>query len=201
MGDYPFSGDSPFFYIALTLFDFVFLSGWGTATHVRNLVGYVRYDSPAALEALNALYADLRLFQNLWLPSVKLDKKLRVGSRLRRQYDRPQTPFESVRACRDVDATKVVELARLCDTLDPFALAERIDQQLSRLYTLANHRRSPQATKPVDAAGPVKAKNASTSALENPKNGFSTATTGPLSRHHAEKTSVTRLMARRFSAR
>jgi hypothetical protein len=36
-------------------------------THVRKLVGYVRYDSAAALAALNALYADLRLCQNLWL--------------------------------------------------------------------------------------------------------------------------------------
>ena len=44
-----------------------------------------RYDSRAALEALNTLYADLRLWQNLWLPSVKLVKKTRVGSRLRRE--------------------------------------------------------------------------------------------------------------------
>lgn len=48
-------------------------------THVRKLVGYVRYDSPAALAALNQLYDDLRLFQNLWLPSVKLVKKTRGG--------------------------------------------------------------------------------------------------------------------------
>ena len=58
-------------------------------THVRKLVGYVRYDSDEALAALNALYEDLRLFQNLWLPSVKLVKKTRVASRLRRQYDAP----------------------------------------------------------------------------------------------------------------
>ena len=45
-------------------------------THVRKLVGYDRYDSPAALAALNALYADLRLLQNLWLPSVKLVKNM-----------------------------------------------------------------------------------------------------------------------------
>src|SRR5215218_8817378 len=53
-------------------------------THVRKIVGYDRYDSAAALAALNALYADLRLLQNLWLPSVKLVTKTRVGSRLRR---------------------------------------------------------------------------------------------------------------------
>jgi transposase InsO family protein len=126
-------------------------------THVRKLVGYVRYDSPAALEGLNALYADVRLFQNLWLPSVKLVKKTRVGSRLQRQYGPPQTPFERVRACPAADPAKVAELARIHATLDPFALAARIDQQLQRLYGLATHRRG---GRPVDAAGPVEhAKN------------------------------------------
>ena len=88
-------------------------------THVRKLVGYVRYDSEAALAALNALYADLRLLQNLWLPSVKLVKKTRVGSRLRRQYAAPQTPFERVRACPEADPVKVAELTRLRKRLDP----------------------------------------------------------------------------------
>ena len=164
-------------------------------THVRKLVGYVRYDSPAALEALNALYADVRLLQNLWLPSVKLVKKTRVGSQLRRQYGAPQTPFERVRACPDADPAKVAELARIHATLDPFVLAARIEQQLGRLYDLANHRRG---ARPVDAAGPVEAKNASTRSLENPKSGFSTATTGPSSfsqQKKTTKTSVTRLTA------
>src|SRR5882724_5267199 len=64
-------------------------------THVRKLFGYVRYDTPAACTAMHALYAhELRLFQNLFLPSVKLVRKERVGSRLRRRYDAPRTPFE-----------------------------------------------------------------------------------------------------------
>ena len=53
-------------------------------THVRKLMGYVRYDSEAARTAMNAVYADLRLLQNLFLPSVKLQRKERVGARLRR---------------------------------------------------------------------------------------------------------------------
>lgn len=162
-------------------------------THVRKLVGYVRYDSDAALAALNALYANLRLLQNLWLPSVKLVKKTRVGSRLRRQYDAPQTPFERVRACPEADPVKGAELTRLRKTLDPFALAARIDQQLSRVYALSNQRR-----RPVDAAGPVENATSAfpTRSLENPKSGFSTAPTGLSSRRSSQKTSVTRLMAR-----
>jgi hypothetical protein len=168
-------------------------------THVRKLVGYVRYDSAAALEALNALYADLRLWQNLWLPSVKLVKKTRVGSRVRRQYGLPQTPFDRVRVCPDADPAKVAHLARIHATEDPFTLAARIDRQLPRLFALANHRRGGQ---PMDAARPVEnAKSAfPTRSLENPKSGFSTAPTGPRAslsqKKTATKTPVTRLTAR-----
>lgn len=76
-------------------------------TPVRKLVGWERYDSGEALTALNALYADLRLFQNLFQPSMKLGRKVRVGSRLIRRYDAPQTPFERVWACPDVDPATV----------------------------------------------------------------------------------------------
>jgi hypothetical protein len=110
-------------------------------THVRKLLGYVRYEAPAAVAAMNALYRhELRLFQNLFLPSVKLVRKVRVGARLRRVYDRPQTPFERVQACPEAEPAKVAQLTALRAQLDPFALAEAIDQQLTRLYALARHR-------------------------------------------------------------
>jgi hypothetical protein len=69
-------------------------------THVRKLLGWERYDSRAAVEAINDLYRhELRLWMNLYLPSVKLVKKVRVGSKLRRVYDAAQTPLERVVAC------------------------------------------------------------------------------------------------------
>jgi hypothetical protein len=166
-------------------------------THVRKLVGYVRYDSAAALAALNALYDDLRLLQNLWLPSVKLLTKTRLGSRLRRRYEAPRTPFERLRACPEADPLQVAQLERLRQQTDPFALAERIDQRLSRLYALATHRRG---QRPGDAA-PGAAASASPRSLETPPNGASPAPPGPSSRRSSQKTSVTRLMASRCTAR
>ena len=125
-------------------------------THVRKLLGYVRYDSPAACEAMNSLYRhELRLFQNLFLPSVKLVRKVRVGARIRRVYDRPQTPFERVRACPEADAGKVAHLQALQQQLDPFALAEAIDQKLTGLYALAHHRARPQPKPMPPALTPV----------------------------------------------
>jgi transposase InsO family protein len=168
-------------------------------THVRKLLGYVRYDSPAALTAVNALYDDLRLLQNLFLPSVKLIEKRRVGARLHRRYDAPQTPLERVEACSAIDRVRVRALQQLRRQLDPIALAQRIDQQLGQVYRLANQRLSPAAKiARVDAARPVDAQNASTRSLENrTERGFP-------QRPHASQppvTSVTRKMARRYAAR
>ena len=118
-------------------------------THVRKLVGWDRYESPAALAALQALYADLRLFQNLFQPSMKLLRKSRHGSRLRRRYDRPQTPWARVLAGVEADPVKVDVLRRVLARTDPFALSQRIDTQLEHLWQLA-HRvtRRPRATLP-----------------------------------------------------
>jgi hypothetical protein len=109
-------------------------------THVRKVMGYVRYDSAAAVVAMNAVYADLRLLQNLFLPSVKLVRKERVGARVRRHYDRPQIPLDRVCACPEADAATVAALVARRARLDPFELARRIDASLARVYELANHR-------------------------------------------------------------
>jgi len=64
-------------------------------TQVRKLLGWERYDCFDAVEAINDLYRnELRLWLNLYQPPVKVVKKMRVGSKLRRVYDAPQTPLE-----------------------------------------------------------------------------------------------------------
>jgi hypothetical protein len=70
---------------------------------------------------------------------VKLLRKERVGSRVRRRYDAPHTPLERVLACPDLRPEVAAHL-------DPFALARVIAQQLDRIYTLANSRHSGPAT-------------------------------------------------------
>jgi hypothetical protein len=123
-------------------------------THVRKLLGYVRYDTPAAQAAIIDLYRhELRLFQNLFLPSVKLVRKERVGSRVRRRYDTPRTPLERVAACPDANADAVAQLTRLRDRLDPFALAETIDRKLEGIYALAAPRHRAQSPLPAISAG------------------------------------------------
>jgi hypothetical protein len=136
-------------------------------THVRKVVGYERYDTAAAVTALNTLYDDLRLLQNLFLPTVKLVRKVRVGARVRRDYDTPQTPLDRVRACPTAEPAKVAKLVALRARLDPVALAARIDRQLERVYALAHRRAVPgRVGRPVDGARPVDATSAPTRSLD-----------------------------------
>jgi transposase InsO family protein len=116
-------------------------------THVRKLLGWERYDSPVAVPAINDLYQhELRLWLNLYLPSVKLVKKVRVGSKVRRVYDAAQTPLERVLRSAQVKQERLTELKRLRQSLDPFQLGKVIDQKLQRIYDLTNRRLSPKAT-------------------------------------------------------
>ena len=125
-------------------------------THVRKILGYLRYDSPQALDAINDLYRhELSVLQNLFLPSMKLSEKVRVGSKLRRRYDKPLTPFEPLLACPQADPAKLQELKKLRKGTDPFALAKTIEQKLERIYQLANHRVSPRLEPPPPSLRPL----------------------------------------------
>ena len=118
-------------------------------THVRKILGYLRYDSLAAQKAINELYQnELRIFQNLFLPSMKLIKKSRIGSKLKRSYDKPQTPLERVLQCPQADPVKIEQLKRPGDQTDPFELAKRIEHKLERIFAMANQRVSPQPQQP-----------------------------------------------------
>jgi hypothetical protein len=125
-------------------------------THVRKIFGYERYDSKQALQAMNDLYRnELRILQNLFLPSMKLSEKTRVGSRLKRHYDKPQTPLERLFNCPQADPAKIQELKTLRDRTDPFELSKRIEQKLQRIYQMANHRTSPTLKAPQPSPQPL----------------------------------------------
>jgi transposase InsO family protein len=114
-------------------------------THVRKLLGWDRYDSPEALEALNDLYRnELRLMMNLYQPTVKLETKERVGSRLRRHYSPAQTPLDRLLTHTEVDLQQAERLRQLREALDPFELSKTIERKLQRIYQLANSPLSPK---------------------------------------------------------
>ena len=111
-------------------------------THVRKLIGWDRYETPAAVQALNDLYAnELRLYMNLFQPSVKLIKTVRKGSRKVRRYDQPRTPLDRLADMPGANRQKVEQLLLLRSRLDPFTLAGIIRRKLDRIWSL-HHTRS-----------------------------------------------------------
>ena len=103
---------------------------------MRKILGWDRYDSPEAQQAMNDLYThELSRMMNLYQPSVKLVSKQRVGSRLRRKYDDPQTPLDRLVAYyKDRPLPQQIrDLLALRARLDPFELDAAIQRKLARL--------------------------------------------------------------------
>jgi hypothetical protein len=104
---------------------------------VRRSVGYQRFDSPQALEALNALYERLRLLVNFVYPSAKLVSKSRSGSRVIRRYDHPMTPFQRILAHPAIADELKARLVDLHRSLDPVLLAREFRSLQDALLPLA----------------------------------------------------------------
>jgi len=124
-------------------------------THVRKLIGWDRYDSKRAMEAMNDLYRnELRLLMNLFQPSVRLIKTKRVGSRLKRLYDKPLTPLDRLLASDITPPSTMLELKTLRDHTDPFVLSQTVNRKLETIWNLAHlHYQIPheQKKQPIDA--------------------------------------------------
>lgn len=106
-------------------------------THVRKIFGYCRYDSEIALQLMNDLYRhELRWFMNFFQPSVKLVKKVRIGSKIKRIYDKPKTPFQRLCESKKPDPVKLTQLKKLFLSLNPFELSKIIDKKLNKIYQM-----------------------------------------------------------------
>ncbi|MEP7198271.1 MAG: hypothetical protein ABI874_00525 [Chloroflexota bacterium] len=94
---------------------------------------------------MNLLYRnDLPVMMNLCQPPVKLLKKLRVGSRLTRQYAVAQTPLDRLLVSPLADVTTAQTLLQQRKRLDPFQLTQKIDMQLEHILSIAHERLSPR---------------------------------------------------------
>jgi hypothetical protein len=100
---------------------------------VRRAVGYGRYDSPEQLDLLNTLYAHLHFYVNFFLPVMKLEVKVRIGSRVKRVYDDPQTPYARVLASDHVSDEDKAELREAYGYLNLIDLRRRIDELQDQL--------------------------------------------------------------------
>lgn len=104
-------------------------------THVKKFVGYHRYDTEQELKILNFLYRDeLHFFKNFFQPIMKLKKKTRIGSKIKRQYEKPATPYHRIIRRKNVSKKTKQELQKIYKSLNPAELKRQIDKKLNMLY-------------------------------------------------------------------
>ena len=96
-------------------------------------MGYYRYDTPEQLDLLNSLYALLHFYGNFFLPTMKLKEKVRVGSKVKRIYDDPQTPYARTLVSDLVSEGDKAQLREVYSYLDLLALRQRIDELQDQL--------------------------------------------------------------------
>ena len=101
---------------------------------VRQLVGYDRYAGEPAYRQLAELYRAVRLYVNFFQPSLKLQKKRREGSRVRRTYDTARTPFQRVVASGVLDQPTRERLDAISEALDPVRLLRQMQTLQDALW-------------------------------------------------------------------
>jgi hypothetical protein len=108
-------------------------------THIRQWLGYSRFDNPQVVPLLNDLYkTHWRLLHNFFCPSVKLIEKKRVGSKIIKRYDKPKTPYQRLLESNHLDSKIKERLKNQFDSLNPFELRSRVEDQLKKIFKLAN---------------------------------------------------------------
>jgi hypothetical protein len=100
---------------------------------IRRLVGYGRYDTRKQVNQLNALYAVYRLYVNHFLPVQKLLSKVREGSKIKKVYDDPKTPYQRVLDSAQVSSSDKRKLRAIHANLDVVALKRQLDALMDAL--------------------------------------------------------------------
>ena len=105
---------------------------------LRRFIGYHRYSSRAALEALTAVHARLRPYVNFFHPVRKLLSKARHGARVLKRYDRAQTPYQRLLASGVLTPEHSAALTAEYQRLNPVQLRTELQTRLDALWILAD---------------------------------------------------------------
>ena len=103
-------------------------------THVRQIFGYERFEFKELLPIMNEIYHVQNMLTNFFHPQMKLKSKVRVGTKITKKYDEPQTPYRRVLADPAVTDENKKKLTDLFETLNPFHLRERREELLAHFY-------------------------------------------------------------------
>jgi hypothetical protein len=108
-------------------------------THVRQLLGYQRFDDVRLVAMMNDLYCnEWSLYQNHFSPSMKLKEKIKINSRYQKKYDLPKTPYQRLLDSEHIADEIKARLKAKHALLNPFALKRIIHQKVNCILQLAS---------------------------------------------------------------
>jgi hypothetical protein len=106
-------------------------------THVRQYLGYERFDKIELVQHLNNLYTtEWRLLFNFFMPSVKLQDKIRVGSKVIKKHDQPKTPFQRVLESTEIPEDTKTQLKKDFENLNPFVLQRNMTAKIKAILKI-----------------------------------------------------------------
>jgi hypothetical protein len=106
-------------------------------THVRQWLGYARFENPELTTLLNDLYKnEWRLFHNFFCPSVKLLEKKRIGSKTVKKHDKPKTPYQRLIESEHISYKIKEQLIKTFESLNPFDLRKAIMAKIKEIRKL-----------------------------------------------------------------
>ena len=100
-------------------------------THIRQYVGYQRFDKQQLVILLNNLYTnEWNSYFNFFIPSFKLIEKYRDRSKIIKKYDTPKTPYQRVLESQHVSEKTKNKLKEQFMHLNPFDLQRTMSQKI-----------------------------------------------------------------------
>lgn len=104
-------------------------------THIRQRLGYGRYDTKKQLDAINNLYRnELRLFDNFFRPVMKIASKEKINNSVcRKKYDIAKTPYQRLLESGQISPKQKQKLTEIYLSLNPVKLKNIIDQKIKKI--------------------------------------------------------------------
>ena len=104
-------------------------------SHVRQLLGYNRFDNEELVNLINDLYTKYwNPFNNFFCPSMKLISKKRINSKYVKKYDSPKTPYQRLIASEHISDDCKQSLTDTFLSLNPFTLKKKIESKLKIIF-------------------------------------------------------------------
>jgi hypothetical protein len=113
-------------------------------THVRELFGYERIDNEELVPLMDAVYLYDNILQNFFMPQVRMIEKMRIGSKYKRKFDKPQTPYHRTLNCDQIPQEVKDKLKTIYEKLNPLQLQQQVEHKLKSFLDLKKELEEPK---------------------------------------------------------